>query len=669
MDDLKAGQDQIDLLNQEAWDTRVNDSVRAGIISAESISKSRRINYRKGLAEGLRTLGFSLLRQSRHDEALQCLKEAMDIFVDLKNDIGQSEVYGYFGIISRSKGDLKSSLEYLYMSHRLMLEAGYGEGVPLALYHLGVTYRYLGNLEKALDFFLQSLELAKKNEDWMAESYSINHIGTIYLEMGDLENALLFIQQSLSIRESQGDQWGAAGCLDNIGRIYFLMKDYGNAREQFSKAMAISTSVSDKKGEGNALLHLAELDLALDNSTQANEFANKCLTLRTEIGDKKGQAEALLLMIDLSAEKDKLPLIERAVEMSDSTGSLDLKYKIHGKYYAYYKKHQRFENALRHLEAFHQTEKELHSQSLAQKIANLQLSHQVEQSQKESEIFRLKNIELANALEDLKVTQRQLIQSEKMASLGELAAGIAHEIQNPLNFVNNFSELNKELIDEFTLAHEFDNAIELKELFITLKRNEDKISHHGQRADSIVKGMLQHSRESKGLKELTDLNALINEYLQLSYQGQLAKDPRDSASKSLQIKLDTHFDQNLGMINIVPQDIGRVILNLFNNAYYAVSEKKKLQRAELPDYDPIITVSTKRLDNRIEIRVKDNGIGIPSKLLEKIFQPFFTTKPTGQGTGLGLSLSYDIIKAHGGEIMVKSKEGEGAEFIIQVPIA
>lgn len=568
MDDLKASQDQIDLLNQEAWDTRVNDSMRAGIISKESISKSRRINYRKGLAEGLRTQGFSLLRQSRHDEALQCLKEAMDIFVDLEDRKGQSDVFEYFGIISRSKGDLKSSLEHLYKAYQLRLDTHYEEGVALSLYHLGVTYRYLGNLEKALDLFLQSVELAKKNQNWIAESYSINHIGSIYLEMGDLENALPFIQKSLGIRETQGDQWGAAGCLDNIGRIYFLMKDYGMAREHFSKARSISTSVSDKKGLGNALLHMAELELAMKNPIVANEFANQSLELRTEIGDKKGQAEALLMMIDLSRDSDQLDMIKRAMALADSTASLDLKYKIHGKLYRYHKKHQQFDKALEYLEAHYQEEKELHSQSLAQKIANMQLSHQVEQSQKESEIFRLKNIELANALEDLKATQRQLIQSEKMAYLGELAAGIAHEIQNPLNFVNNFSELNKELIEEYTLAHEFDNAIELKELFITLKGNEDKINQHGQRADSIVKGMLLHSRETKGQKESTDLNALIAEYLQLSYQGQRAKD------RSFFAKLDTHFDTDLGMINIVPQDIGRVLLNIFNNAYYAVLERK-----------------------------------------------------------------------------------------------
>lgn len=208
MTDLKASHDQIDLLNQEAWNTRVNDSVHAGVISDEVISTSRRINYRKGLAEGLRTHGFTLLRQSRHDEALQCLQEALDIFVELKDEKGQSDVFEYFGIIARSKGDFKSSLEHLYAAYRLRLETNYEEGVALSLYHLGVTYRYLGNLEKALDLFLQSLELARKGQNWIAESYSINHIGSIYLEMGDIENALPFIQQSLAIRETQGDQWG-----------------------------------------------------------------------------------------------------------------------------------------------------------------------------------------------------------------------------------------------------------------------------------------------------------------------------------------------------------------------------------------------------------------------------------------------------------------------------
>ncbi len=267
--------------------------------------------------------------------------------------------------------------------------------------------------------------------------------------------------------------------------------------------------------------------------------------------------------------------------------------------------------------------------------------------------------ELKQSLEHLKSTQSQLIQSEKMASLGELTAGIAHEIQNPLNFVNNFSEVNTELIEELQQglkAGKIDDAISISN---DIRDNEEKINHHGKRADAIVKGMLQHSRRSSGIKDPTDINALCDEYLRLSYHGLRAKD------KSFNATMKTDFDDSIGNINIIPQDIGRVVLNLINNAFYAVDEKKK-QAGE--NYEPTVTVSTKKLNDKVEIKVADNGNGIPQKVLDKIFQPFFTTKPTGQGTGLGLSLSYDIVKAHGGELKVETKEGKGSEFTIQLPI-
>ncbi|HET6555800.1 MAG TPA: two-component regulator propeller domain-containing protein [Prolixibacteraceae bacterium] len=267
--------------------------------------------------------------------------------------------------------------------------------------------------------------------------------------------------------------------------------------------------------------------------------------------------------------------------------------------------------------------------------------------------------EIEKAYTELKATQTQLIQSEKMASLGELTAGIAHEIQNPLNFVNNFSEVSNELIDEMNEELNKGDINEAKVIASDLKQNLDKILLHGKRADGIVKGMLLHSRSSSGVKEPTDINKLADEFLRLAYHGLRAKD------KSFNTTLKTDFDERIGTINIVPQDIGRVILNLINNAFYAVTEKKNQQ---LDGYEPIVSVSTKKMDDKVLISVKDNGKGISQKVLDKIFQPFFTTKPTGQGTGLGLSMSYDIVKAHGGELKVETREGEGAEFTIHLPV-
>lgn len=287
------------------------------------------------------------------------------------------------------------------------------------------------------------------------------------------------------------------------------------------------------------------------------------------------------------------------------------------------------------------------------------LEESIDDLQKKSKAVEDANMILTQTLEELKAAQAQLIHSEKMASLGELTAGIAHEIQNPLNFVNNFSDLNSELIDEMITELNKGERAEAIAIAIAVKENLDKILHHGRRAGDIVKGMLQHSRTGSGQKELTDINALADEYLRLAYHGLRAKD------KTFNAATKTEYDDNIGLVKIVSQDIGRVILNLITNAFYAVNERKKLQPE---NFEPVVTVTTEKRDNMVVVKVKDNGIGIPQKVLDKIFQPFFTTKPTGQGTGLGLSLSYDIVKAHGGEIKVETRENEGSEFIIQLPL-
>ena len=270
------------------------------------------------------------------------------------------------------------------------------------------------------------------------------------------------------------------------------------------------------------------------------------------------------------------------------------------------------------------------------------------------------NLNLVKTLEELKDTQAQLIQSEKMASLGELTAGIAHEIKNPLNFVNNYSELSAELVEEMKEQLRAGNEEEAIALADNIEQNLEKIYRHGKRADVIVNGMLEHSRMSTGKKEPTDINLLVEEHLHLSYHGLRTKD------ESITTTLQTQFDENVDKINIVPEDIGRVMINLFNNAFYSVTQKKKILGE---DYMPTISVTTEKQGDKVLIAIRDNGTGIPPKVAGKIFQPFFTTKPPGEGTGLGLSLSYDIItKGHGGELKVTTKEGEYAEFVIQLPL-
>jgi signal transduction histidine kinase len=269
--------------------------------------------------------------------------------------------------------------------------------------------------------------------------------------------------------------------------------------------------------------------------------------------------------------------------------------------------------------------------------------------------------DIENALSRLQLTQKQLIQSEKMASLGELTAGIAHEIQNPLNFVNNFAEVNIELLDEMETELKSGDNEEALAIASDVKQNLEKIRHHGQRADGIVKGMLQHSRASSDTKEPTDVNKLADEYLRLAYHGLRAKD------KNFNAELETNFDPKLPPVNLVPQDIGRVLLNLFTNAFYATEQRKKIAAG---NYSPVVKVSTAKIGDNLEIKVRDNGNGIPEDIRNKIMQPFFTTKPTGEGTGLGLSMSYDIVvKGHGGSIQIESNENEYTEFIILIPIS
>ena len=282
------------------------------------------------------------------------------------------------------------------------------------------------------------------------------------------------------------------------------------------------------------------------------------------------------------------------------------------------------------------------------------------QRQKSNTVLQEQKKEIEEAMANLKAAQAQLIQSEKMASLGELTAGIAHEIQNPLNFVNNFSEVNKELLSEMKEEIEKGNLEEAKSIAGYVIENQEKINQHGKRADAIVKGMLQHSRTSAAVKEPTDINVLADKYVRLAYHGWRAKD------KTFDVTINTDYDKTIGDINIIPEDIGRVILNIINNAFYAVWEKKKqMGNGGHPDaqrFEPTVAVITKNHGGRLSIAVRDNGNGIPSSIMEKIFQPFFTTKPPGQGTGLGLSLSYDIVKAHGGELTMETIESEGSTF-------
>jgi len=675
---------KIDDLNDNAWRVRIIDSPKAFDLSHESVKLARQIDYPKGLAEGLRSLGFCYVRLFKNDKALPLLKESLSLFETLNDVKGQGVVYEYLGIIERNWGNLGASLDLLFKGHHLILNEDSPEILATICYQIGVTYKHLGNYENALDYLFQSLSVAKSTHFELMEAYAINIIGSVYFDNGDYKHALKYYQQGLVARHQSHDKWGEAGSLDNIGFTFLKLKDYKQAIHFCTKSLEISQSTDDKKGQANTLLHLAEIYKETGDLKKAVENSNISLDIRRVRGDKRGEVEALLFIADLRSEEIEqdsqiFELLSYALAIAEEIKSQDLISKTHYNFYEYYSRKKNYKKSLFHLESNLHMEKELHKNAIAQKVLNLEISYKANEARKEADAIRQRNEELKrfnkkikqqkkrleNALTELKATQAQLIQSEKMASLGELTAGIAHEIQNPLNFVNNFSEVSKELIEEMMEELQKGHTEEVETLAKDIIENLEKVTHHGKRADSIVKGMLQHSRTSTGIKESTNINVLTDEYFRLAYHGLRAKD------KTFNVTMNTDFDHSIGKIEVIPQDMGRVILNLINNAFYAVSEKKKQLKDKTPDeqYKPTVLVRTRKSGNSVEIDVNDNGNGIPKTLVDKIYQPFFTTKPTGQGTGLGLSLSYDIVKAHGGELKVKTEKGQGTVFSILLPLS
>ena len=458
-------------------------------------------------------------------------------------------------------------------------------------------------------------------------------------------------------------------------------KVYSEVMKQLNDALKIRKEKGDKKGIAESYLSLGDLNIKMNKPSEARQYLQNSIQISKELNDKNSLASAYG---NLSFLDDRQGNYKEAYEYyklytiyRDSVENIEISKKF-------------LQEKLKHdyeIKEANAKAAQAKKDAAAKRTRNIQYMVIVslgviivaafvivfiqrknnKQKQEANLLLQFQKEKVENTLSELKSTQAQLIQSEKMASLGELTAGIAHEIQNPLNFVNNFSEVNKELLLELQYEINNGNVDDAKTIANDVIDNEEKINHHGKRADAIVKGMLQHSRSGTGQKELTDINALADEYLRLSYHGLRAQD------KSFNAVLETDFDEGIGKIKVVPQDMGRVLLNVFNNAFYAVHEKDASVIVEGKPYQPTVSVTTRKINSprgpgSVELTVKDNGNGIPQKILNKIFQPFFTTKPAGAGTGLGLSLSYDIIKVHGGEIKVETRDNEGTKFIIQLPL-
>ena len=520
---------------------------------------------------------------------------------------------------------------------------------------MGRLYGFTGNIKEELSNSFEALKIAERVGD-PANLANINmNLGLIFIKLNQLDTALVFEKKALAYTESSGFYRFNGNLYSYLGTIYLNKGNYPLAKQYFGKAIGESQQQNNLKALAVAYFNMGNIFIVSGDRDSSLWYAKKGLDISRSIHSPDELVTAYSTLSSIYKLRNNMDSAffyqGLAMAEKDSINSVDKIKQFENIGFDEQLKVQELENEKAEFQNKIRTYSMLAGLGVFSIIAFI-LFRNNRQKQKTNQV-------LEKTLSDLKSTQSQLIQSEKMASLGELTAGIAHEIQNPLNFVNNFSEVSAELVKEMVDEVDKGNTEEVKAIANDVVQNLEKINHHGNRAADIVIGMLQHSRSSSGVKEPTDINALADEYLRLAYHGLRAKD------KSFNATMKTDFDKSIGNVDIVPQDIGRVILNLINNAFYAVNEKA---HHDMTGYDPTVSVSTKKDGNKVLIRVKDNGSGIPQKLLDKIFQPFFTTKPTGQGTGLGLSLSYDIVKAHGGDLKVETNNGEGAEFTVQIPV-
>ena len=606
-------------------------------------------NMTLDVASVLAWKGYQLYQTGRYGEALQCLLRGVKI---AENPANENKIF-----------ELPEDVDF--KENRLN---------TLAQLHLNLAFLMNATQDTAQTMFhyAESKRIAEEaGNDELLANVNVN-LGDFYIDLGKLDSALLFEQAALAIFQKNGMKGNAGSAYRRIGQIYQKQGDIKKAVENWHLAIywykkrnnqinlartySLLTSLYQNEKSKDSSLYYARKQLAVLKLAESKDMGAAYSNLYKSF-ELNGNIDSAYIYKGLALQATEKALEDKVINLV-----------------AFQKEAFKEKERLQQLEQEKiETKNKLRNYTLFGVlgvfiIIGVLLYRNNRQKQKANGILQEQKQKVESTLSQLKSTQAQLIQSEKLASLGELTAGIAHEIQNPLNFVNNFSEVSSELVGEMNQELDKGDIKEAKEIANDLKQNLEKINLHGKRASSIVKGMLEHSRTSSGEKELTDINALADEYLRLSYHGLRAKDSTFNAD------FKTDFDENLPKIAVIPQDMGRVLLNLINNAFYAVNQRKQ-QLCEgskpsqsLSAYTPSVFITTQQLDNQIIIKVKDNGMGMSEVTKAKVFQPFFTTKPTGQGTGLGLSLAYDIVtKGHGGTLEVVSTEGVGSEFIISLP--
>jgi two-component system NtrC family sensor kinase len=618
---------------------------------------------------------FTVTVYSQPDSSFTYVQQQL-LLVGHMNSPGMlTRVYTNFALYYEIKGNYPQALYFCQVALKAAEKSGDVLAITDAYYSVSVIYMDLGDYDRSLKYDLMAksiFDLRFPGNITNDESIKPLRIGKLrllkglanaYEKLNELDSALYYINQAndFYFRYEQEINW--APFAYSFGNIYRKKAEYERAIQYYHQCINQSSKSGFTKDFMDAYNGLAITFNQINKTDSSIFYANKVLEEGISGRYLVAQIDALTLLAGIYKKKNNIDSVAKYLDLTLAVkDSLFSQQKVMQLQALTFNEEVRQSNIV---EAKKEYKNQVRTYMLTAGLIVLILlagilfrNNQIKQ--KTNLILNKQRNDLEKAIDQLRSAQAQLIQSEKMASLGELTAGVAHEIQNPLNFVNNFSEVSIELMKEMKQELETGKTKEAINISGDIITNLEKIVHHGKRADSIVKGMLQHSRISAGQKEMADINALAAEYLRLSYHGFRAKD------KSFNATIKTDLDESSGKINIIPQDVGRALLNLCNNAFYSVSEKKTKLGT---DYEPVVTVTTKKMDDKIEIRVWDNGTGIPQKALEKIFQPFFTTKPTGQGTGLGLSLTYDIItKEHGGTIKVETKEGEDAEFIIQLPV-
>ncbi|HWD89773.1 MAG TPA: ATP-binding protein [Mucilaginibacter sp.] len=588
-----------------------------------------------------------------------------------------------------------SSLLLAQQGLQLSKAAQFQKGEAIALTLQGNVYDVTGNYSKALSMLLESLKISEQINNQYDIEKNLHDMSNVYSDAGDERQSINYALKAKSIAEAAhlgrsltvdlldlGDSYEKLNILDSA----LFYEKQGNVRATHSKESELIANTTNNLGNIYLKMHLADT---------ASSYYHRALFYEKQTGNYAGLCETTLGLAKIFQQKglqDSAIYYARQSIAAGWQGGFTLQVLKASQFLTnYFEKKGQLDSAFRYQKVSIMAKDSLFSQEKTSTFQNLSFAERQRQQdiQEQQAAYRARiryylliavivfllimafvfwrnnkqnkkaKTQIQQTLDELNTTQNQLVQSAKMASLGELTAGIAHEIQNPLNFVNNFSEVNEEMLADLKEELKGGKVQEALAMVSDIQDNERKIRHHGKRADFIVKGMMEHSRVSTGEKRITDINVLADEFLKLSYHGLRAKD------KSLRAELVTNFDNALPRINVAQQDIGRVLANLYNNALYAVNQKAKIAG---PDYQPKIEVSTAQQNGSVFIKIKDNGTGIPESIREKIMQPFFTTKPTGEGTGLGLSLSYDIVvKGHGGKIDLESKEGEGSEFTVMLP--